>query len=68
MIFSWADWEDSMSAKSSELMMGLLQELAMLKELDKKYESGGRSEVDTAEFGGRQRRRQEISDQMKALA
>jgi hypothetical protein len=57
-----------MSAKSSELMMGLLQELAQLKELDKGYESGPRSEADMAEFNSRQRRRQEISDQMKALA
>jgi hypothetical protein len=57
-----------MSSKSSELMMGLLQELAQLKELDKGYESGPRSEVDIAEFNSRQRRRQEISDQMKALA
>ena len=57
-----------MSAKSSELMMGLLQELAQLKELDKGYESGSRSEADIAESNSRQRRRHEISDQMKALA
>jgi hypothetical protein len=57
-----------MSAKSSELMMGLLQELAQLKELDKEYESGPRSEADIAEFNSRQRRRHEISNQMKALA
>jgi hypothetical protein len=56
-----------MSAKSSELMMGLLQELAVIKELDKKYESGTTSEGDVAEFESRQRRRREISDQMKAL-
>jgi len=56
-----------MSRKSSELM-GLLKELAWIKELDEKYEGGGsRSKVETAEFEGRQNRRREIADQIKAL-
>lgn len=56
-----------MSTNPSDVMMGLLQELVVLKELDKEYEIGPRSEVDTAEFNNRQHRRQEISAQMKAL-
>jgi hypothetical protein len=57
-----------MSTKPSDLMMGLLKELAVIKELDKEYESQPKSERDIAEFESRQRRRQEISDQMKTLA
>ena len=56
-----------MSSKPSEQMMDLLQELALLKDLDKDDEKGFRSDVQVAEFDSRQRRRQEIGDQIKAL-
>ena len=56
-----------MSSKPSEQMMDLLQELALLKDLDKDDERGFRSDVQAAEFESRQRRRQEIGDQIKAL-
>jgi hypothetical protein len=57
-----------MSSKPSEQMMDLLQELALLKDLDDKDdEKGFRSDVQVAEFDSRQRRRQEIGDQIKAL-
>ena len=56
-----------MSAKSSELL-NLLKEVAFLKELDEKYASQPKSENEISEFEGRQTRRREISDQIKALA
>ena len=56
-----------MSAKS-ERMMDLLQELALIKELDQQHEIGLRSKVEIAEFERRQDRRVEIGGQIKALA
>jgi hypothetical protein len=56
-----------MSTKSSEKMMVLLKELAMLKELDKKLETAGGSDVDAAELESWQNRRREITEQIKAL-
>jgi hypothetical protein len=56
-----------MSSKPSEQMMDLLQELALLKELDKDGEKVLRSDVQAAESDSRKRRRQEIGDQIKAL-
>jgi len=49
-------------------MMDLLQELALIKELDQQYEIGLRSEVEIVEFERRQDRRVEIGSQIKALA
>ena len=57
-----------MSTKPSELMLDLLKELALIKELDQQYEKGPRSKVAVVEFESRENRRREISDQMKALA
>jgi hypothetical protein len=59
--------EENVSTKPSELMMNLLQELAMLKQLDKTYDTGTKVESDTVELEQRQRRRQEIADQIKTL-
>jgi hypothetical protein len=53
--------EEPMSARS-EKMKGLLQELALLKDLD---DRGG---IQVDEFRERQKRRREISEQIKALA
>jgi len=49
-------------------MIDLLQELALIKELDKQYEIGLRSEAEIVEFERRQGRRVEIGGQIKALA
>ncbi len=57
-----------MSTKNSELMLELLKELALLKELDEKQPGQLRSDAGNAELEGRQRRRREISNQIKALA
>jgi hypothetical protein len=51
----------------SETMMGLLKELALLKELDSKDKGGPRSEPEVSEFEQRKNRRREITDQIKAL-
>jgi hypothetical protein len=55
-----------MSADASE-MMGLLQELALMKEMDAKYEGGAKGEAETAEYENRKHRRQEICHQIVAL-
>lgn len=51
----------------SEIMMHLLKELSLLKELDGAYETGPKSEDEIKEFENRQSRRKEITDQIKAL-
>jgi hypothetical protein len=56
-----------MSTESSQQMMDLLKELAMLKELDEKHESASGSGVDTAELESTKKRRHEICEQIKAL-
>ena len=56
-----------MSMKSSEEMMELLKELALLKELDQKHETAAGSGVDAAELESRKKRRDEICEQIKAL-
>jgi len=58
--------ETAMSAKAAE-MMGLLQELALIKDQDAKYESGPKGEAETAEYENRKQRRQAISHQICAL-
>jgi hypothetical protein len=55
-----------MSTESSEQMMQLLKELALLKKLDEK-ESEAVSDVDIAELESRENRRREIGEQIKAL-
>jgi hypothetical protein len=53
-----------MSAKASEEMMGLLQELVLLKQADTADEGSTAHSVESRE---RQNRRNEIADQIKAL-
>jgi hypothetical protein len=57
-----------MSAKPSDVMMDLLKELALLRDLDQKYDEGSRTKREIAEFEERQTRRRQITDQIKALA
>ncbi|HET7892265.1 MAG TPA: hypothetical protein VFL34_12100 [Candidatus Sulfotelmatobacter sp.] len=54
-----------MSTEQSEQMMELLKELAMLKKLDEK--ENGRGSEGAAELEGREARRREITEQIKAL-
>ena len=51
----------------SENMMGLLKELALLKELDGKSETEPQSDVRSSDLEAREHRRQEITTQIKAL-
>lgn len=55
-----------MSTESSEQMMELLKELALLKKLDEK-ESETVADADIVELQSRENRRREISEQIKAL-
>jgi hypothetical protein len=55
-----------MGAKPSELMLDLLKELALLKELDEKSRES--AVPDPGESDVRERRRREICEQIKALA
>jgi hypothetical protein len=55
-----------MSAKSSE-MLSLLQELALLKQMDADHQVELASAPETNEFEGRQNRRREITELIKAL-
>lgn len=57
-----------MTANSSEAMMNLLKELALLKTLDVVSESATGSNLETSELALRETRRQEIAEQIKALA
>jgi hypothetical protein len=57
-----------MSAKPWDVMMDLLKELALLRDLDQKYDEGSRTKREIAEFEERQTRRRQITDQIKALA
>jgi len=57
-----------MSAKTAELMMDLLKEMALLKQLDDDYENGLKSSSENIDLGTRKNRRLEIAAQMKALA
>jgi hypothetical protein len=64
----WNSGRDyQVSSKSSEEMMDLLKELAMLKAMDEKHETAAGSDVDSAELESRKRRRHEICEQIKAL-
>ena len=56
-----------MSTESSKQMMDLLKELALLKELDQKHETGAGTDADTAELESRKDRRREITEQLKVL-
>jgi len=56
-----------MSTESSEQMMELLKELALLKELDEKKERGEISDENITDLESRENRKREIAEQIKAL-
>jgi hypothetical protein len=58
----------SMSNHESEQVLILLKELSFLKELDARYEAGFKTESEREAHRLRQQRRQEIGDEIKALA
>jgi len=54
-------------SEQSETMMNLLKELALLKEQDGKSDKEPTSETETSELEARRNRREEITNQIKAL-
>ena len=59
--------EFNMSSEASDEMMALLTELAGLKELNRKYEEDPAAD-DHEAYQARQRRLEEIKEEMKSLA
>ena len=57
-----------MSSEGSEQMLGLLQELSVFKAMDEEYNSGLKSRLETEAHQRRERRRQEITQEMQTLA
>ena len=57
-----------MSSEGSEQMLGLLKELLVFKSMDEDYSTGPKGPVETEAFEGRERRRQEIKQEMQKLA
>ncbi len=56
-----------MSLGSSEQMMDLLKELAVLKRLDEDKTSGEGADLEIADRESREKRRREITEQIKSL-
>ena len=56
-----------MSSESDE-MLALLQEVAEIKELNRVYESGGKSEEEQSAYEARQLRRMQITQEINRLA
>jgi hypothetical protein len=57
-----------MSSEGSEQMLGLLKELSVYKAMDEEYAGIAKSEIETEAHKRRERRRQEIRQEMQALA
>jgi hypothetical protein len=57
-----------MSNQECENPLTLLKELSFLKELDAQYDNGAKTESDCAAHQVRQRRHEEIKEEIKALA
>jgi len=57
-----------MSSEESEQMLTLLKELSVYKALDGGYEAGPKSRAETEAYEERERRRQDIKQEMQELA
>jgi hypothetical protein len=57
-----------MSSEGSEQMLTLLKELSVYKALDGDYEDGPKSRAETEAYEERERRRQDIKQEMQELA
>ena len=57
-----------MSSEGSEQMLTLLKELSVYKSLDGDYKDSPKSRVETEAYEERERRRQEIKQEMHKLA
>ena len=59
---------DRMSSEGSEQMLSLLKELSVFKAMDEEYRVGPKGCVETEAYEERERRRQEIRQEMHNLA
>ncbi len=57
-----------MGSEGSEQMLTFLKELSVYKALDADYKAGPKSRAETEAYEGRERRRQEIKQEMQDLA
>ncbi len=57
-----------MSSEGSEQMLTLLKELSVYKALDGDYKAGPKGRAETETYEERERRRQEIKQEMQELA
>jgi hypothetical protein len=57
-----------MSSEGSEKMLGLLKELSVYNAMDEDYGGGTKDPVETEAYKERERRRQEIKQEMQKLA
>jgi len=57
-----------MSCEGSEQMLALLKELSVYKALDGDYNASPEGQAETEAYGERERRRQEIKQEMQDLA
>ncbi len=57
-----------MSSEGSEQMLGLLKELSVYNAMDEDYGGGTKDPVETEAYKERERRRQEIKQEMQKLA
>ena len=57
-----------MSSEGSEQTLRLLKELAVFKAMDEDYRAGPKGQAETEACGERERRRQEIKQEMQELA
>lgn len=57
-----------MSDERSDQMLSLLKELSVYKAMDEEYKSGPMGRVETEAYEGRERRRDEVKQEMQKLA
>jgi len=57
-----------MASDESEQMLGLLQELSVLKELEKEYETGPKTQPERDEHQHQLERQKQISEEIKQVA
>jgi hypothetical protein len=57
-----------MSSEGCEKMLGLLKELSVYNAMDEDYGGGAKGPVETEAFEERERRRQEIKQEIQKLA
>ena len=57
-----------MSSEASNEMLSLLKELSVYKVMDEEYRAGAKGRMESEAYEQRERRRQEIKQEMRGLA